>query len=99
MRPIRQGDRGPAVEDVQKTTAVPRLRHRARRGVDGVFLGATLAAVRSFQTAHALAEDGIVGPRDVVRARRRDLHASATGCSTCGCRTSTAATSASCRAR
>ena len=61
MRPIRQGDRGPAVEDVQKRLLS--LGYEiGNSGVDGVFLGTTLAAVRTFQTAHRLAEDGIVGP-------------------------------------
>jgi peptidoglycan hydrolase-like protein with peptidoglycan-binding domain len=61
MRPIRQGDRGPAVEDVQR-----RLRSLGYdvgpAGVDGVFLGATFGAVRAFQHARSLAEDGVVGP-------------------------------------
>lgn len=60
VQPIAQGDRGPAVEDVQ---------HRllslgfdlGPTGVDGVFWGATLAAVRKFQHEHGLAEDGVVG--------------------------------------
>jgi peptidoglycan hydrolase-like protein with peptidoglycan-binding domain len=61
VRPILQGDRGPAVEDVQR-----RLRllgaDLGSAGIDGVFQGATLAAVRAFQVEHALAEDGQVGP-------------------------------------
>lgn len=61
MRPIRQGDRGSAVEDVQRRLLSLGYDIGAS-GVDGVFLGATLAAVRTFQTTHALAEDGIVGP-------------------------------------
>jgi hypothetical protein len=60
VRPIRKGDRGPAVEDVQR-----RLRALGSdlgpTGVDGVFLGATLAAVRAFQSDRGLAEDGDVG--------------------------------------
>jgi peptidoglycan hydrolase-like protein with peptidoglycan-binding domain len=59
MRPIRQGDRGPAVQDVQR-----RLRSLGYElgltGIDGVFLGATLAAVRGFQHARGLHEDGVV---------------------------------------
>jgi peptidoglycan hydrolase-like protein with peptidoglycan-binding domain len=61
LRPIREGDRGPAVEDVQR-----RLRTLGAdigpSGVDGVFFGATLAAVRDFQAEHDLDEDGLVGP-------------------------------------
>jgi peptidoglycan hydrolase-like protein with peptidoglycan-binding domain len=61
LKPIREGDRGAAVEDVQR-----RLRALGAdigpSGVDGVFLGATLAAVREFQREHALDEDGSVGP-------------------------------------
>lgn len=61
MRPIRKGDRGPAVEDVQR-----RLRQLGAdlgpAGIDGVFLGATLAAVTTFQAERGLAEDGSVGP-------------------------------------
>lgn len=58
---IRQGDRGPAVEDVQRRLIT--LGHElGMSGVDGVFLGATLAAVIAFQREHKLSEDGIVGP-------------------------------------
>ena len=61
MRPILRGDRGSAVEDVQR-----RLRllgaDLGPTGIDGVFLGATLAAVRAFQAEHGLTEDGRVGP-------------------------------------
>jgi peptidoglycan hydrolase-like protein with peptidoglycan-binding domain len=61
VRAIREGDRGPAVEDVQR-----RLRalgaDLGSTGVDGVFLGATLAAVRTFQEERGLREDGAVGP-------------------------------------
>lgn len=61
MISIRKGDRGPAVEDVQRRlialgTAL------GPTGVDGVFLGATYAAVRTFQRTHHLEEDGEVGP-------------------------------------
>lgn len=60
MRPIRLGDRGPAVEDVQR-----RLRllgyDLGPTGIDGVFFGRTAEAVRAFQTAADLAEDALVG--------------------------------------
>ncbi len=60
-RPIREGDRGPAVEDIQRRLLVLGIDLGAT-GVDGVFLGATLAAVRAFQGEMGLAEDGEVGP-------------------------------------
>jgi len=60
MKPIRPGDRGPAVEDIQR-----RLRalgyDLGRAGVDGIFLGATSTAVESFQRQLKLREDGFVG--------------------------------------
>ena len=60
MRHVRPGDRGPAVEDIQRRLLV--LGHDlGRTGVDGVFLGATAEAVRAFQQVHGLSEDGIVG--------------------------------------
>lgn len=60
MRPVRPGDRGPAVEDIQRRLLV--LGYAlGRTGVDGVFLGATAEAVQSFQAQHRLAEDGLVG--------------------------------------
>lgn len=60
VQPIAQGDRGPAVEDVQKRLL--RLGYDlGPTGVDGVFFGATLTAVRAFQAEHQLAEDGVVG--------------------------------------
>ncbi len=60
LAPIVQGDRGPAVEDVQKRLLVLGF-DLGPTGVDGVFLGATLSAVRSFQRQHGLSEDGTVG--------------------------------------
>lgn len=60
MRPIRQGDSGSAVEDVQR-----RLRtlgyDLGRAGIDGMFLGATSEAVAAFQRERGLVEDGFVG--------------------------------------
>jgi len=60
MRPVRVGDRGAAVEDIQR-----RLRtlgfDLGITGIDGVFFGRTADAVRSFQQQHGLAEDGLVG--------------------------------------
>jgi peptidoglycan hydrolase-like protein with peptidoglycan-binding domain len=61
MRAIQPGDRGPAVQDVQK-----RLRSLGfdigPTGVDGVFLGRTADAVKAFQVEKRLSEDAIVGP-------------------------------------
>jgi hypothetical protein len=59
--PIRQGDRGAAVEDVQQRLLALGY-DLGPTGVDGVFLGATLAALREFQRAHGISEDGVVGP-------------------------------------
>lgn len=61
LKPIRQGDRGPAVEDVQRRLLALGY-DLGPTGVDGVFLGATLSAVSSFQATQGLAEDGAVGP-------------------------------------
>jgi len=59
--PIEHGARGSAVEDVQQRLL--RLGYElGASGVDGVFLGETYEAVRSFQQALGLAEDGVVGP-------------------------------------
>ena len=60
MRPIREGDRGAAVEDVQRRL-ITLGADLGPTGVDGVFYGATLAAVRTFQHARGLDEDGEVG--------------------------------------
>lgn len=60
MKAIRPGDRGPAVEDVQR-----RLRQLGfdlgPTGVDGVFFGRTADAVREFQAVSMLSEDTVVG--------------------------------------
>ncbi len=60
MRPIREGDRGAAVEDIQRRLITLGV-DLGSTGVDGVFLGATCAAVRAFQHARGLDEDGEVG--------------------------------------
>ena len=60
MRPVRPGDRGPAVEDIQRRLLALGY-DLGRTGVDGVFFGATAEAVRSFQAKQELAEDGLVG--------------------------------------
>ncbi len=60
FEPITPGDRGPAVEDVQQRLLVLGF-ELGPTGVDGVFLGATHAAVRRFQAERRLAEDGVIG--------------------------------------
>lgn len=60
VEPIRQGDRGPAVEDVQKRLLTLGF-DLGPTGIDGVFFGSTLAAVRRFQRDRGLDEDGLVG--------------------------------------
>jgi len=60
MRPVRPGDRGPAVEDIQRRLLALGY-DLGRTGVDGVFFGATMEAVRAFQATRELAGDGIVG--------------------------------------
>lgn len=60
MRPIRSGDRGPAVEDIQRRLSTLGF-DLGRTGIDGVFLGRTLEAVRAFQREQGLSEDGLVG--------------------------------------
>lgn len=60
MRPVRPGERGPAVEDIQRRLLTLGY-DLGRTGVDGVFLGATADAVLLFQQQHGLAKDGVVG--------------------------------------
>lgn len=61
MKPIRLGDRGPAVQDIQRRLRL--LGHDlGPTGVDGVFLGRTADAVREFQARAGINEDAIVGP-------------------------------------
>lgn len=60
MRPVKKGDRGSAVEDIQRRLLALEY-DIGPTGVDGVFLGATLAAVRDFQASAGVVEDGIVG--------------------------------------
>jgi hypothetical protein len=60
MRPVRPGDRGPAVEDIQRRLLVLGY-DLGRTGIDGVFLGRTREAVEAFQSQNGLAENGMVG--------------------------------------
>lgn len=60
MDPVRQDDRGPAVEDIQRRLLA--LGHDlGPTGVDGVFMDRTVDAVREFQRSAGLEADGIVG--------------------------------------
>lgn len=60
MKPVRQGTRGAAVEDIQRRLLLLGY-DLGPTGVDGVFFGRTAEAVRAFQKSHNLSEDGIVG--------------------------------------
>ncbi len=60
MRPVRVGDRGAAVEDIQRRLRILGY-DLGMTGIDGVFFGRTADAVRAFQQENALAEDGMVG--------------------------------------
>jgi hypothetical protein len=60
MRSVRPGTRGPAVEDIQRRLLSLGY-DLGPTGVDGVFLGRTAEAVRTFQQRHTLSEDGVVG--------------------------------------
>jgi peptidoglycan hydrolase-like protein with peptidoglycan-binding domain len=60
MKPIREGDRGPAVEDIQRRLLL--LGYAlGPSGVDGVFAGHTLSATKQFQSDRELNADGLVG--------------------------------------
>ncbi len=55
---VRQGSTGPAVQALQ----VQLVKHGSSLSTDGDFGPATDSAVRSFQSAHGLGVDGVVGP-------------------------------------
>ncbi|QCW50312.1 peptidoglycan-binding protein [Nocardioides dongxiaopingii] len=58
VRPLREGDRGPAVQALQ----VQLNKHGSTLDTDGAFGPATSAAVRSFQSGNGLGADGVAGP-------------------------------------
>lgn len=60
MKPVRQGTRGAAVEDIQRRLLLLGY-DLGPTGIDGVFFGRTAEAVRAFQDSHGLSEDGTVG--------------------------------------
>jgi hypothetical protein len=60
MKPVRPGDRGPAVEDIQRRLVALGF-DIGRSGIDGVFAGATAEGVAAFQANNGLKEDGWVG--------------------------------------
>lgn len=60
MKPVRLGDRGPAVEDIQRRLRILGY-DLGPTGIDGVFLGRTAEAVAAFQDAMHLSEDSVVG--------------------------------------
>lgn len=60
MMPVRLGDRGPAVEDIQRRLLALGY-DLGPTGVDGVFLGQTAQAVTSFQARMGIDEDAVVG--------------------------------------
>lgn len=59
MKPVRIGDRGPAVEDIQR-----RLRalgyDLGPTGIDGVFFGHTAEAVQAFRSDHGLEPQSLI---------------------------------------
>lgn len=60
MKPIMAGDRGSAVEDVQRRLLLLGY-DLGPTGVDGVLLGDTIAAISQFQADRGLRSDGVVG--------------------------------------
>lgn len=62
MRVVKVGDRGAAVEDIQRRLLTLGYDLGPTK-VDGVFLEGTAEAVRTFQADSSLYADGVVGPR------------------------------------
>ncbi|MBW4722083.1 L,D-transpeptidase family protein [Saccharothrix obliqua] len=82
-RPLRQGDRGPDVTDLQA-----RLNHAGALPAlaeDGVFGPLTRAATTAFQEAHGLTPDGVVGPLTRAALDSGDVVPPDPGTLECGC--------------
>lgn len=76
-RPLRRGDRGPAVRELQQL-----LVSRGRAiAVDGDFGPATEAAVRAAQQAGGLSVDGVVGPATLAWLKGSSAGSTAAGVS------------------
>jgi hypothetical protein len=65
--PLKPGDRGAAVAALQR--ALARLGYAAG-AVDGQYGPATTQAVSSFQRAHGLTADGVLGPKSLAALTR-----------------------------
>ena len=62
MKPITAGDRGPAVEDIQRRLALLGY-GLGPAGIDGVLLGDTITAITQFQAERGLPPDDAVGDK------------------------------------
>src|SRR5690242_18641863 len=74
MRPIRRGDRGPAVTEIRAVLATIGLLRESGPAADAAYDAATETAVRTFQQSRGLSVDGMVGDetwRDLDAARWR----------------------------
>src|SRR3954466_10452773 len=74
MRPIRRGDRGPAVTEIRAVLATIGLLRESGPATDPDFDADTETAVRTFQQSRGLSVDGMVGDetwRDLEAARWR----------------------------
>ncbi len=63
---LENGDRGPAVEKVQKALMAAGFQ-LPKFGADGVFGEETKSAIKSYQQARGLKVDGIIGPNTIGR--------------------------------
>ena len=74
MRPIRRGDRGPAVAEIRTILSTVGLLRDTDPASDDDYDAATETAVRAFQQSRGLSVDGMVGDetwRDLDAARWR----------------------------
>lgn len=63
---VREGDTGPAVQDIQRRLAAKGF---APGAADGAFGPQTTTAVVAFQRANGLTADGVVGPQTLAKLR------------------------------